>query len=63
MNVADKLSFNLWMQITIFGALAFLIIFEAGRTRYMYQFMPAILFISSFGYGNLYEKLSLRKVN
>lgn len=60
---SDKLSFNLWMQITIFGALAFLIIFEAGRTRYMYQFMPAILFISSFGYGNLYEKLSLRKVN
>ncbi len=42
--------YQLWMQITIFGGLLFLMIFEAGRSRYLIQFSPAILTISSLGY-------------
>lgn len=56
-----KRSFSLWMQITVFGGLLFLIIFEAGRTRYLYQFMPAILFISASGYYEIINQMVFKK--
>ncbi|MER0122318.1 hypothetical protein ABPH35_02960 [Streptococcus sp. ZJ93] len=42
--------YQLWMQITIFGGLLFLFIFEAGRSRYLIQFLPAIITVSSIGW-------------
>ncbi|HEL1640546.1 glycosyltransferase family 39 protein [Streptococcus suis] len=51
-------SYQLWMEITIFGALLFLLIFEAGRTRYLIQFLPAIVAVSSCG---LYELATAMK--
>lgn len=50
-------SYQLWMQITLFGGIIFLMIFEGGRTRYLIQFLPAIITTSSVGLYNLYEKL------
>lgn len=41
--------YHLWLQIVIFGGLLFLIIFEAGRTRYLIQFLPAVITISACG--------------
>lgn len=48
--------FTLWMQITVFGGLLFLLIFEAGRSRYLIQFLPAIITVSSVGLANLVNK-------
>ena len=48
-------SYDLWLQITIFGGLLFLLIFEGGRSRYLIQFLPAILFISSSGYYKFFS--------
>lgn len=42
-------TFGLWMEITLFGGILFLMIFEGGRTRYMIQFLPSIATISAFG--------------
>lgn len=54
LNYTTENYFNLWMQITVFGGLLFLLIFEAGRSRYLYQFMPAIISISASGYSQFY---------
>lgn len=45
--------YQLWMQITVFGAILFLMIFEAGRTRYLIQFLPAIITVSSLGLAGI----------
>ena len=50
--------FQLWMQITVFGGLLFLMIFEGGRTRYLIQFLPAIITVSSIGLSQLNMLLS-----
>ncbi|MGQ7364294.1 hypothetical protein ACTGWM_01365 [Streptococcus suis] len=46
----EFLSINLWTQIIIFGGLTFLMIFEGGRSRYLIQFLPAIIWNASAGY-------------
>ena len=43
----------LWLQITLFGGFLFLMIFEGGRTRYLIQFLPAILLLSSLGWEQI----------
>lgn len=48
-NFSINNNYQIWMQISIFGAILFLMIFEGGRTRYLIQFLPAILTISSIG--------------
>lgn len=55
-----KNSYQLWMQIALFGGLIFLMIFEGGRTRYLIQFLPAIVTMSSIGCYHLYEKIQNR---
>lgn len=50
-----KNSLNLWVQITIFGGILFLMIFEGGRSRYLIQFLPAILWNSSIGYERMLQ--------
>lgn len=41
-------SYNL-LILAIFGGLAFLLIFEGGKTRYLIQFLPQILLLASLG--------------
>lgn len=41
-------SYNL-LALAIFGGLAFLLIFEGGKTRYLIQFLPQILLLASLG--------------
>jgi len=43
----------LWLQVTLFGGFLFLMIFEGGRTRYLIQFLPAILLLSSLGWAQI----------
>lgn len=38
-----------FLSLAIFGALAFLLIFEGGKTRYLIQFLPQILLLASLG--------------
>lgn len=49
-------AFQLWMQISLFGGILFLMLFEGGRTRYMIQFLPAIITVSSQGLFNTYMR-------
>ncbi|HFU4326934.1 TPA: hypothetical protein ACGO9A_002172, partial [Streptococcus suis] len=51
-------NYLLWMQITIFGGLLFLMIFEGGRTRYLIQFLPAITSVSSAGLMKYFSRKS-----
>lgn len=53
--------FQLWMQITVFGGLLFLMIFEAGRTRYLIQFLPAIITVSALGLDGLATEINRKK--
>lgn len=39
------------LMLAIFGGLAFLLIFEGGKTRYLIQFLPQILLLASLGLG------------
>lgn len=41
------------LMLAIFGGLAFLLIFEGGKTRYLIQFLPQILLLSSLGLSQL----------
>lgn len=41
---------ELVLQLILFGGILFLSLFEAGRSRYLIQFLPAILLLSSMGY-------------
>ncbi|CQR25078.1 membrane protein [Streptococcus varani] len=43
----------LWLQITLFGGFLFLMIFEGGRTRYLIQFLPPIILLSSLGWEQM----------
>ncbi|WP_330218243.1 hypothetical protein [Streptococcus sp. X13SY08] len=53
--------YPLWMQITVFGALLFLMIFEGGRTRYLIQFLPAIITVSACGLVAVHDRMTLHK--
>ncbi|WP_342668886.1 glycosyltransferase family 39 protein [Streptococcus henryi] len=45
-----------FLQLTIFGGMLFLMIFEGGKTRYLIQFLPQIILLSSLGlYGRVIE--------
>lgn len=47
--------FNDVLLFTIFGGLLFLMIFEGGKTRYLIQFLPEILLVSSMGICGLMD--------
>lgn len=42
-----------FLSLAIFGGLAFLLIFEGGKTRYLIQFLPQILLLASLGLGKI----------
>ena len=41
---------ELVFQLVLLGGILFLSLFEAGRSRYLIQFLPAIILLSSIGY-------------
>ncbi|WP_447466124.1 glycosyltransferase family 39 protein [Streptococcus respiraculi] len=45
-----------FLSLAIFGGLLFLMIFEGGKTRYLLQFFPQILLLSSLGLTRLCNK-------
>lgn len=49
----SRFNIALWLQITLFGGFLFLMIFEGGRTRYLIQFLPPIVLLSSVGWEQL----------
>lgn len=49
------LSYELVLQLTLLGGILFLSIFEAGRSRYLIQFLPVIIILSSIGFLNYFK--------
>lgn len=47
-----------WVVLSIFGGVLFLMIFESGRSRYLIQFIPYIVLLSSLGFAFLSKKRS-----
>lgn len=45
-----------FLSLAIFGGLLFLMIFEGGKTRYLLQFFPQILLLSSLGLNKIRER-------
>ena len=45
-----------FLSLAVFGGLLFLTIFEGGKTRYLIQFLPQILVLSSLGWVNYRQK-------
>lgn len=45
-----------FLSLAIFGGLLFLMLFEGGKTRYLLQFFPQILLLSSLGLARLLNK-------
>ena len=45
-----------FLLLSIFGGILFLMIFEGGKARYLIQFLPQILLVSSIGLNNIIEK-------
>lgn len=44
---------NYFLSLAVFGGLLFLQIFEGGKSRYLIQFLPQILFVSCLGFERL----------
>lgn len=53
----DDLESN-FLILSVFGGLLFLAIFEGGKTRYLIQFLPQILLLSSLGWLRTHKWLS-----
>lgn len=45
------------LELALFGGLLFLQIFEGGKSRYLIQFLPQIIFIAAIGWGNWTKKI------
>ncbi len=52
-----------WLQLSVLGGILFLLLFEGGRSRYLMQFMPVIILVSSYGYQYIGEKLYVKRNN
>ena len=48
-------------QLSVLGGILFLLLFEGGRSRYLMQFMPVIILVSSYGYQYIGEKLYVKR--
>lgn len=52
---APQNAMRFFLQLTIFGLLLFLMLFEA-RSRYLFLYLPYFCALSAVGYSNLFEK-------
>lgn len=48
-----KMTIYSWVTLAVFGGVLFLMMFESGRSRYLIQFIPYIVLLSSFGFALL----------
>lgn len=49
------------ISLTIFGGLLFLLIFESGGTKYLFQYLPWIIILSSVGIDISLKKITSKK--
>lgn len=49
-------SVNLYLALSILGAIMYLMLFEAGRSRYLISFLPVLILFSAIGYQTKEEK-------
>ena len=47
---------GLILKLTILGGFVFLLLFEGGRSRYLIQFLPYLITLSSLGIAQLLDK-------
>lgn len=52
-----KCQFKL-LKYTVLGGMAFLLILEGGRSRYLIQFLPYIIMLSAYGWSHIRIVLS-----
>ncbi|MCJ1996248.1 hypothetical protein GYN67_06065 [Lactococcus piscium] len=52
----DFTSINLFLTLVGLGAFIYLLLFEAGRSRYLLSFLPILILLSAFGYHPVKEK-------
>lgn len=52
----DKTEKANMLALAVFGGLLFLMIFEGGKARYLVQFLPQILILSSLGYDRFLSR-------
>ena len=55
-SVEQRTLIEHWLQLSILGGILFLLLFEGGRSRYLMQFMPAIILVSSYGFQYILDK-------
>ena len=51
-----------WLAVAILGSLAFLMLFESGRVKYIIQFMPSYLCFSAIGWDMFLDRLKKHKL-
>jgi hypothetical protein len=49
---------QLFLALSILGAVMYLMLFEAGRSRYLISFLPVLILLSAFGYQTFEEKIN-----
>lgn len=54
--INDLSSVNLYLALSILGAIMYLMVFEAGRSRYLISFLPVLILFSAIGYQTKEEK-------
>ncbi len=47
------------LKLTIIGIFLYLLIFEGGRSRYLIQYLPIIILLSSTGWNTIFNKYKL----
>lgn len=53
----EQNSQNNFMLLALLGGILFLLIFEGGKSRYMIQFLPQLIILSSVGYFKMENKV------
>ncbi|OXE60580.1 hypothetical protein ADH69_08455 [Limosilactobacillus reuteri] len=51
-----KVDNSLVIKLTILGGFIFLLLFEGGRSRYLIQFLPYLITLSSLGISQFLDK-------
>lgn len=49
----EHVSYDVWLAVSMFGAIMFLLIFESGHSRYLIQFLPIMLCMSGVGLSSI----------
>lgn len=50
------------LKYTVIGFFVFLLLFEGGRSRYIIQFLPFLLILSSIGVDNFISIFNIQRI-